>query len=117
MGLKATLAKHQEIAKNILPVHAISGCDTATCYFGIGKGSVIKALKVGYELSAIGNVDAPLQQVIDQATVFFSACYGIEDSKEMSHTRLVAWGKKNGKGHMHQTRHQFRQLEKHQLKM
>jgi len=53
-----------------------------------------------YDLSAIGNADAPLQKVIDQATCFVSACcYGIKDSTDMSHTRLLVWGKKNGKGH------------------
>ena len=65
----------------------------------IGKGRVIKYLKEGCDLSAIGNVDAPLQQVIDQGSHFISACYGMKDSTDMSHTRLLVWGKKNGKGH------------------
>ena len=69
------------------------------CYLGIGKGRVIKHLKEGCDLSAIGNVDAPLQQVIDQATRFISACYGMKDSTDMSHTRLLVWGEKNGKDH------------------
>ena len=50
--------------KNLLPAHAISGCDTTACYFGIGKCTVIKVLKDGYDLSAVGNVDAPLPEVI-----------------------------------------------------
>ena len=66
---------------------------------GIGKGRVIKHPKEGCYLSAIGNVDAPLQHVIDQASRFISACYGMKDSTDMSHTRLLVWGKKNGKGH------------------
>ena len=97
--IKLTQAKHKEIVTNLLPAHAISGCDTVACYLGIGKGRVIKHLKEGCDLSAIGNVDAPLQQVIDQATRFISACYGMKDSTDMSHTRLLVWGKKNGKGH------------------
>ena len=44
-------------------------------------------------------MDAPLQQVIDQASRFISACYGMKDSTDMSHTRLLVWGKKNGKDH------------------
>ena len=66
---------------------------------GIGKGRVIKHPKEGCYLSAIGNVDAPLQQVIYQATRFISACYGMKDSTDMSHTRLLVWGKKNDKDH------------------
>ena len=99
LDIKLTQAKHKEIVTNLLPAHAISGCDTVACYLGIGKGRVIKHLKEGCDLSAIGNVDAPLQQVIDQATRFISACYGMKDSTDMSHTRLLVWGKKNGKGH------------------
>lgn len=98
--IKATLASQTDIVKHLLPAHAISGCDTVASYHGIGKGSVIKALKAGHDLSAIGNADAPLQQVIDQATAFVSACYGITESSDMSHTRLLVWGKKNGKGQM-----------------
>ena len=44
-------------------------------------------------------MDAPLQQVIDQATRFISACYGMKDSTDLSTTRLLVWGEKNGKGH------------------
>ncbi|KAK1886117.1 DNA-directed RNA polymerases I II and III subunit RPABC1 [Dissostichus eleginoides] len=98
VDIKATLSKHSEIVENLLPAHAISGCDTVASYYGMGKGSVIKVLKAGYELSAIGNMDAPFQQVLDPATAFISAWYGIKESTDMSHTRV--WGKKNGKGHM-----------------
>ena len=91
LDIKLTQAKHKEIVMNLLPAHAISGCDTVACYLGIGKNREIKHLE---DLTAIGNVDAPVQQVIDQATRFMSACYGMKDSTDMSHTRLLVWGKK-----------------------
>ena len=91
LDIKLTQTKHKEIVTNLLPVHAISGCDTVACYLGIGKGRVIKHLKEECDLSAIGNVDAPLQQVIDEATCFISACYGMKNSTDMSHTRLLVW--------------------------
>lgn len=99
LDIKVTQAKHRDIVKNLLPAHALSGCDTTACYFGIGKSTVIKILKDGYDLSAIGNVEAPLPEVIAQATRFISACYGMKKSRDMSHTRLLVWGKKSGKGH------------------
>ena len=34
---------------------------------------LIKVLKAGYELWAVGNMDAHFKQVIDQATAFLSA--------------------------------------------
>ncbi|KAJ8409789.1 hypothetical protein AAFF_G00218480 [Aldrovandia affinis] len=83
VDIKSTLAKHSQIVKNLLPAHAISGCDTVASYYGLGKGSVIKVLKAGNDLSAIGNVDAPFQQVLDQATAFISACYGIKESTDI----------------------------------
>ena len=89
LDIKLTQAKHKEIVTNLLPAYAISGCDTVACYLVIGKDRVIKHLKEGCDLSAIGNVDAPLQQVTDQATRFISACYGMKDSTDMSHTRLL----------------------------
>ena len=92
--IKSTLAKHSQIVKNLLLAHAILGCDTVASYYALGKGSVVKVLKAGY-----GNVDAPFQQVLDQATAFTSACYGIKESTDMSHTRLLVWGTNNGKGH------------------
>ena len=94
LDIKVTQAKHRDIVKNLLPAHAISGCDTTACYFGIGKCTVIKVLKDGYDLSAVANVDAPLPEVIAQATRFISACYGMKESRDMSHTRLLVWGEK-----------------------
>lgn len=77
LDIKVTQAKHKDIVKNLLPAHALSGCDTTACYFGTGKGTVIKILKGKYDLSAIGNVDAPLPEMIVQATHFTSTSYGI----------------------------------------
>ncbi|KAF3842712.1 hypothetical protein F7725_001561 [Dissostichus mawsoni] len=86
---------HQgDTVQNLLPAHAISGCDTVSSYYGLGKGSVIKVLKAGYEVSAIGNIDAPFQQVLDPATAFISACYGIKENTDMSHTRILVWGER-----------------------
>jgi hypothetical protein len=32
VDIKSTLAKHSQIVKNLLPAHAISGCDTVASY-------------------------------------------------------------------------------------
>ena len=64
---------------------------------------MIKVLKDGYDLSAVGNVDAPLPEVIAQATRSFSALFGMKERRDMSHTRLLVWGGKRGKGHSSST--------------
>ena len=85
LNITLTQAKHNEIVTNLLPAHAISGCDTVACYLGIGKGRLIKHLKEGCDLSAIGNVDAPLQQVIDQATRYFSVLWHEGQHRHVTH--------------------------------
>ena len=39
-----TVQMHSEIVEGILPVQALSGCDTVDSYFGIGKATVLKTL-------------------------------------------------------------------------
>ncbi|KAL7381542.1 hypothetical protein ABVT39_007554 [Epinephelus coioides] len=56
LDIKSTLAKHSQIVKNLLPAHAIPRCDNVASYHGLGKDTVIKVLKAGYELSAIDNL-------------------------------------------------------------
>ena len=99
IDIQLTVEKHRDIVGQLLPAHALSGCDTVACYFGVGKGSVVKTLRAGYKLDTIGDVGAPLHDILEEATAFMSACYGMKDAKDMSETRLYAWGKNNGKGH------------------
>ena len=44
IDIKATVIEHNNIIPNLLSAHALSGCDTTACYFGIGKGTVVKTL-------------------------------------------------------------------------
>ena len=48
-AVKRTLGP--DICGNILFVHAISGCDTTSRLFGIGKGSVLKNLQADHDFS------------------------------------------------------------------
>ena len=84
--------------KEFLPAHAISGCYTVVAYHGIGKETVVKMLRAGHKLSAIGDVDSSHEEVTRQATKFISACYGYPNSKSLFEARLLVWAKKNGKG-------------------
>jgi len=49
-----------------MPVRALTGCDTVTCYLGIGKGTL--ALILSY-------LDDAIENVIAQVIEFVSACY------------------------------------------
>ena len=42
VDIKATVEKHMDIIDNVLPAHVLSGCDTVSRSYGIGKGTVLK---------------------------------------------------------------------------
>ena len=88
VDIKLTVEKQRKIIKELLPAHAVFGCDTVACYIGVGKGSVVKIIRAGCDLSAIGEIDSPLEKVILQATAFISACYGVKQSGSMLDTRI-----------------------------
>jgi len=97
IDIKGTVKKHAKIVKELLPGNTISGCDTVGVYHGIGKGTVVKMLKAGHKLSAIGDVDSSHEEVMRQATKFISACYGYPNSKSLSEARLFVWAKRTEK--------------------
>jgi hypothetical protein len=94
-----TVDKHREIIPEILPAHALSGCDTVACCFGIGKGTILKVVRSGLSLSLLCQLDAPMATVIKQATAFMIACYGQSNCETMSTARLKVWASKTGKGY------------------
>jgi len=61
------------------------------------KNTVLKVVRGGISLSLLGNIDAPLPAVIEQATSFMAVCYG-QKCDTMSNARLTAWAAKTGKG-------------------
>ena len=44
IDIKASEIEHRNIIPDLLAAHALSGCDTTACYFGIGKGTIVKTL-------------------------------------------------------------------------
>lgn len=99
IDIAKTAEKHRDIVEEILPAHALSGCDTVAGCFGIGKGTAVRALRSGCSLSLLGFPTSPLDAVISQATAFMSVCYGQTIYFEsMSETRLQVWATKLGRG-------------------
>ena len=94
-----TVDKHRDIIPEILPAHALSGCDTVACCFGIGKGTILKVVRSGHSLSLLGQIDTPMPAVIKQATTFMTACYGQSGCNTLSNARLNVWAAKTGKGY------------------
>ncbi len=94
-----TVRQHKDIIPELLPAHALSGCDTVACCFNIGKCTILKTLKSGYSLSLLGMKDANMPHVMKQATACMTACYGQPNCKTMSDARLKVWASRTGKGY------------------
>ena len=41
IDIKATAIEHGNIISDLLAAHALSGCDTTACYFGIGRDTIV----------------------------------------------------------------------------
>ena len=76
VDIKATAQKCADFVSEILAAHVVSGCDTVSYMWGIGKGTVVKCLMGGYQLKNLGHLDSDFSDVISEATSFLAACYG-----------------------------------------
>ena len=77
IGIDATVNQHRKIIPNLLAAHGLTGCDTVSMYFGVGRTVTLNVLKSGiHTLSYIGDTNRPMADVTTQATSFTLACYG-----------------------------------------
>ena len=57
--------------QHLLPLHALTGCDTVSSIYGVGKVKAVKALQTGY-------VPPPMQIyieiIVSGSTEFTAAC-------------------------------------------
>ncbi len=82
--IKATAEKHPGILQDLLPAHILTGCDTVSYLWGIGKITAIKVLKSGLPLRKLGCVDEAMNAVVAEATKFIAACYGFPGETTMT---------------------------------
>ena len=87
IDIAATAKKHAQIAPSLLSAHALSGCDTTAYYWGVGKVSVVKVLQKGHKLLTLGNLEARLEDVVQEATLFVATCYCLSRVCTMSDAR------------------------------
>ena len=63
------------MAKYLLAEHALTGCDTVSYLFGIGKATALKALMSGNHLNVLGQLGADEDNLMSEVTAFIAACY------------------------------------------
>ena len=91
VDIKATAEKHPDIIDNILAAHVLSGCDTVSSLWGVGKAKIIKVLKTGKKLETLGQIEAPLDDVIAECTSFIACCYGEPKETDMTSLQYKVW--------------------------
>ena len=72
----------------------MSGCDTTSYLYGIGKATALKSLSSGTSLKLLGMEDINMEEVVAEATSFISKCYGSKYDGDMSEMRYAVWSDK-----------------------
>ena len=99
IDIRATAKEHDKILPNLLAAHGLSGCDTVAPCYGIGKMKILKTLKQGnHSLSCLGDSNANWPDVVEQATSFKLACYGVPKLDSMTQARANLWKTRVGRG-------------------
>ena len=95
ISIKKSVNAKEHIMPSLVALHAISGCDTVPMMFGIGK---VKSLKVVEKvpLVHIGEVNAELEEVIDQEKRFLAKCYGQVETSSSKNRRTIWINKTDG---------------------
>ena len=98
IDIGATVNQNAEIVKYVLPLHALTGCDTVSTLYGIGKIKAIKVLKQGHHTPLLGDIGSCEQDLEDQAVAFIAKCYGSKDTGTMSEVRYSMWRHRTARG-------------------
>ena len=98
IDVTATVRKLRDLIAELLPAHTLSGCDTVPMCHGIGKSKMLKAVKAKkYSLSLLGEVNADMEDVINQATAFMCKCYSMSNTASMTEARIKVWTARIGR--------------------
>ena len=94
--VRETVRSNEDIVPFIVAAHSLSGYDTVAPYHGMGKMTVVKRLKDGKKLSLLRQLDSDIDDVIKEATLFVSDCYGFQQ-QSMTKFRISPGAQKNPK--------------------
>ena len=98
IDIPASVQSLQNIVPQLLPAHALSGCDAVAMCHGIGKTKMLKAVQSSKcSISLLGDINAPMKDIIKQVTDFMCKCYNSLDATTMTEARITAWLTKTGR--------------------
>ena len=94
--ITATKATHSVICPMLLGAHALTGCDTVSRPYGIGKHKALLSLQRGLRLNLLGEQTADIEEVIEESSLFLASCYGRDHTKPVSNARYETWVARTG---------------------
>ena len=84
-----------DICLELLPAHALTGCDQVPMLYGIAKGKMLSAVKDKcHSLAFLGHLASDFDEVMKQATAFITSCYSVKDVNNMTEARLKLWNRR-----------------------
>lgn len=98
VNIGATAKENEPIAKHLLSVHALTGCDTTSTLYGIGKLKALKSLRNKHVPPHLGDKTATIDDLERKAVSFIATCYGSEKTSSMSEVRYNIWQHKTARG-------------------
>ena len=72
IDIRQSALKHKHITKYMPAVHALTGCDTVSYLFGIGKATALKVLMGEHHLIELGQQGADDDKLISEATTYIT---------------------------------------------
>ena len=94
--IAATTQSQSSIIDKILALHGLSGNDTVSAIYGVGKKTAV-AVARGMALTKIGKLESNFEDIEKEATEFMVACYKAKPCSSMTQCRQQQWALKTGK--------------------
>ena len=94
IDIGASVAHHKEVVNHLPAAHALTGCDTVSYIYGIGKVTALMELNSGMTLNVLGQHDADMYDVVSETTIFITACYGSRNKGDLSEICYTIWASK-----------------------
>ena len=98
IDVTATVRKLGDLIAELLPAHVLSGWVSVQMCHGIGESKMLKAVKAKkYSLSLLGEVNADMEDVINQAMTFMCKCYSMSNTASTTEARIKEWTSRIGR--------------------
>jgi hypothetical protein len=101
INVNEVVKKHHKVMPNLLGAHSLTGCDTVSCFTGIGKTTVLKKLETFTESLQLGDPSTSLDEITASCLEYVATLYGREFEGSLNTMRADIFTRKiGGKRHV-----------------